>query len=257
MLPKTFKPKKNYKLQRMGGKYDGGYLVDINSIKISNFLISGGIFYDYKFENDYLDFSNKKKIYCFDHTINPYIHILRWTLILFKRLLFLEKSPRIKKSIKNIIKTIRFLKFIKKERVFFYKIGIGNNSKNIYSINKILCKIQNKNFFFLKIDIEGDEYKILEQIISNEHNISGLVIEFHNVEKNIRLIEDFIKKLRLKLIYTHINNVSKISREGIPSIVEMSFSQFAEVDNNLDFKKHKFDYPNNPNIKDIEINFRK
>ena len=33
MLPKNFKPKKNYDLIRLGKNNDGGYLVEKNSIK--------------------------------------------------------------------------------------------------------------------------------------------------------------------------------------------------------------------------------
>ena len=65
----------------------------------------------------------------------------------------------------------------------------------IYSLDTILKKISIKKIF-LKIDIEGDEYKILDQIIKNSENLTGLVIEFHNVSRNIiNTIETFIKKL--------------------------------------------------------------
>ena len=36
MLPKNFKPKKNYDLIRLGKNNDGGYLVEKNSIKKTN-----------------------------------------------------------------------------------------------------------------------------------------------------------------------------------------------------------------------------
>ena len=90
MLPITFKPKQNYELIRLGSRYDGGYLVDENSIYESEFLLSGGIFYDFKFENDYIDLTNND-IYCYDHIINPSKFFLLWTLILIKRFIFREK----------------------------------------------------------------------------------------------------------------------------------------------------------------------
>ena len=47
----------------------------------------------------------------------------------------------------------------------------------------------------LKIDIEGYEYEILEQIIENQNDISGLLIEFHdpiyNLPKVIKFVQDF------------------------------------------------------------------
>ena len=255
MLPKSLKPKSNFQLVRLGKKYDGGYLVDLNSIIYSNFLISGGIFYDFKFEDDYLSLTKDKKIYCFDHIINPHEYILRWILILFKRIIVFDNYNKIKKSYKNILKPIKFLNFIKKKRVNYFKIGIGEDNKNINSLKTILSKISSKDNFFLKIDIEGDEYKILDQIILFSNRISGLVIEFHDVGKNINIIENFIKSFELELVYVHINNVGKTNVNGIPNIIEMSFSKFAKKLDNLDFRKHESDFPNNPNLEDIKIEF--
>ena len=119
----------------------------------------------------------------------------------------------------------------------------------------ILSKISSKDNFFLKIDIEGDEYKILDQIILFSNRISGLVIEFHDVGKNINIIENFIKSFELELVYVHINNVGKTNVNGIPNIIEMSFSKFAKKLDNLDFRKHESDFPNNPNLEDIKIEF--
>ena len=86
--------------------------------------------------------------------------------------------------------------------------------------------------------------------------MSGLVIEFHNVEKNIHLIEDFIESFKLELIYIHVNNVSKLDTNGLPSIIEMSFSKFAKTSDNLAFRKHELDFPNNPYLSEIDLTFQ-
>ena len=85
MLPVNFKPKKNFNLIRLGNRYDGGYLIDEFSIKKSEILISAGIFYDFKFESDYIVFTNNKA-YCYDHTIKPFRYMFHWLLIFLKRL---------------------------------------------------------------------------------------------------------------------------------------------------------------------------
>ena len=82
------------------------------------------------------------------------------------------------------------------------------------------------------------------------------MIEFHDVEKNINIIESFIKSFELELIYIHVNNAGKMNINGTPDIIEMSFSKFAKIRDNLDFKKHESDFPNNPNLKDIDIKFK-
>ena len=56
----------------------------------------------------------------------------------------------------------------------------------------------NQSNLILKIDIEGDEYKILEQINKEFFKINLLIIEFHNIHKNLNKIKNFIKKTKFK-----------------------------------------------------------
>ena len=69
MLPLNLKPKHEFDLIRLGGEYDGGYLVERNSIKESKSLITLGLGYEWRFEKEYYDLY-KKPIICFDHTVN-------------------------------------------------------------------------------------------------------------------------------------------------------------------------------------------
>ena len=64
-LHKIFKPKKEYELTRLGKKNDGGYLVGIQTVKESQYLISFGIRDDWSFEKDFLK-KNLVKALCFD-----------------------------------------------------------------------------------------------------------------------------------------------------------------------------------------------
>ena len=49
VLPIIFKPKHEFDLLRLGGDYDGGYLVERNSIEESQ-LITLGLGYEWRFE---------------------------------------------------------------------------------------------------------------------------------------------------------------------------------------------------------------
>ena len=63
MIPKDFKPKFQYDLIRLGKNNDGGYLVEKNSIIDSDKLISAGISWDFSFEKDYINLSNKSVLF--------------------------------------------------------------------------------------------------------------------------------------------------------------------------------------------------
>ena len=52
MVPKFLIPEHKYDLIRLGGNYDGGYLVERNSIENSKFLLSAGMAWDFSFEKD-------------------------------------------------------------------------------------------------------------------------------------------------------------------------------------------------------------
>ena len=77
---------------------------------------------------------------------------------------------------------------------------------------------------FLKVDIEGYEYQILDEIVACSDRLSGLVIEFHLVSKNKEKIEKFLTEIKLELIHIHPNN-NRLDDEGDPKAIELSFSK--------------------------------
>jgi hypothetical protein len=111
---------------------------------------------------------------------------------------------------------------------------------------------------FLKIDIEGDEYFILDDLILSAHNLTGLVIEFHNINNNMPAIVDFLTKFSLRLVHLHINNYFyyKTDTTHLPDIIELTFTS----SNNIGIDRsiclpHPLDQSNNPLGEDFFINF--
>lgn len=111
---------------------------------------------------------------------------------------------------------------------------------------------------FLKCDIEGSEFNILNELINQSSNLTGLVIEFHEVNRNIDTIFNFISKVNLKLIHLHINNYFYYKTENgvVPDILELSFTSSRNIAYNINLNlPHILDMPNNPNDLDFEIKF--
>ena len=108
----------------------------------------------------------------------------------------------------------------------------------------------NKNIL-LKIDIEGDEFKILDEIDKNLDKINLLIIEFHDLKKNLKKVENFIENTKLKNIHINANNYGMLDENGIPQVIEMTLinpKKFEITDERtkrtypiegLDFKNHK------------------
>tara|TARA_Y100001954_G_scaffold212397_1_gene240123 strand:+ start:203 stop:571 length:369 start_codon:yes stop_codon:yes gene_type:complete len=108
---------------------------------------------------------------------------------------------------------------------------------------------------FLKMDIEGSEYRCLEAIIQNQEKICGLAIEFHDVDLHLDKINYFIKKFNLTLIHVHANNSSPVTSFGIPLVLELTFSRncvSSPIETSL---PHKLDAPNDPRKPEILLSF--
>ena len=119
-----------------------------------------------------------------------------------------------------------------------------------------------KDSCFLKCDIDGGEYEILDYLINNSYRFTGVVIEFHdiNIQNNFNDLTNFISKFGLRLIHTHVNNYSYIIDEYknyYITVIELSFSNFkinTRLSNNT-IMPNKLDMPNNPNDDEFKLNF--
>tara|TARA_B110001454_G_scaffold182623_1_gene177246 strand:+ start:84 stop:833 length:750 start_codon:yes stop_codon:yes gene_type:complete len=217
MLDKIFKPKHLYELIRVGKNGDGGYLIEKKSLEDSKSLISFGISTDWSFEKDFYDL-NPISIHAYDHTITKrffYILIIKESLKIF--------IGQFKAGIKSILLYNNYLKFFTGDKIHFLeKIGTEKTST---SLDSVLSRKKNGQPFFLKIDIEGSEYRILDDLIKIQHLLSGIVIEFHDVDLHKERITKFIDNFSLVLVHIHPNNFSDLDKNNNPTSLEMTFAK--------------------------------
>jgi hypothetical protein len=247
-LKTILKPKKNCKLVRIGNFNDGGYLVGENSLKKTETLISFGIDDDWQFEKCFKNNNINTKILCYDD--KPILkHLIRKFIIEFIFFPY-RRSLKFIKCFNNIIEF-----FIIKKKINFFQKKIFYND-----LNRILKNIKNDNIF-LKIDIEGSEYRILGEIIKNQKKIIGIVIEFHDFDYHKKAIYDFCKRLKLNLIHIHPNNFSPKDKNGDPTVIELTFEKESIIDYDNKIKScmfpNRLDMKNNPNARDIHLVFKK
>jgi hypothetical protein len=203
-LPKSFKPKYEFDLIRLGRNNDGGYLIGKNTIKTTKNLISLGIYDDWSFEKDFGTQNKFLNIQMYDNQLSFSFLIKRF----FSQKYFKSKLS----SIKNLIDFVLFAKNkFKKKTISKY------NFKSI--INKL------KSNIFLKIDIEGDEYQLLEYILQYKNKLSGIAIEFHRVDLNVKKIDKFIKDLGFYITNIHINNYEKFGKNLNPKVIEITLEK--------------------------------
>ena len=194
---------------RIGSVRDGGYFVTKRLVEEADFLISGGISYNVAFEKDFWDINRDAKLIMIDGSFNFFTYIARpFYWMIFKRSFTMK--------IGGLIDML----FLKKKAVFLKKyLGPGFSMKQIFDTH-----IEPGKQGYLKLDIEGAEYALLDDIISFKDRLIGFAIEFHDVPDHIPEINNFLARLPMAVIGFNINETGKLNAAGIPNVIELCFA---------------------------------
>lgn len=242
-LPFFFSYKTATDLIRVGRKNDGGYLVSKRDVDASDLLIGLGISDDWSFESDFV-LINKVPVVAYDGSVgrSVFLHQLIRNFYSGKRSDFL----------KTLKIYLAYKKFFKNDCLHIGKfVGLYYG----YALmSEVLSSVESTNIF-LKIDIEGGEYQILDDLIQNQHRINGLVMEFHDCNLHLQRIAVFIEKFSLSIVHIHANNCAPLfQHSGLPLALEITFSKNAEQYNEC-IQPHPLDMPNNPNKDEFILDF--
>ena len=119
---------------------------------------------------------------------------------------------------------------------------------------------ENFKNIFLKIDIEGAEYRIIDSILKHAESIMGMAIEFHETDPYRIIFIDTIKKLQKEFAIVHIhgNNDGPLAIDFLPETLEITFVKKNLI--SLDSKRlnlpiQGLDQPNNPNKPQYQLIF--
>ena len=165
-------------------------------------------------------------------------------------------TPR---QILDIFKYVSYLNFFKGKNKHHIKkiVSHKNDENNQATISEAIGSNEN---IILKIDIEGDEFKILEEIDKNLDKINLLIIEFHDMQKNLKKVENFIENTKLKNIHINANNYGMLDEKGIPQVIEMTLinpKKFEITDerSKRNYPLEGLDFKNRKRGPDIELKF--
>ncbi len=238
MLPKILKPyhleKSN--LIRIGPKKDGGYVIDKRVINKSKSIITCGLNDDWDFEKDLQKKNANCKVIAYDHTVNNQFWIKRFKKDFISLLLFKKLKPN---KIIDVFKFINYLSFFNgKNKHYLKKIVSKKKKSNQATITEVL---KNSTNIILKVDIEGDEYKVLNDINKNSKKVNLLIIEFHKVLENLKKIKKFLSKSSFKIIHVHGNNYGGMNTKGTPNVLEITLLNKKKF--KVSKKKSKYRYP--------------
>lgn len=251
VLPAFFRPWPSASLIRLGQDYDGGYLIDERDIAASTALLSFGLNDDWSFERDFLS-RRPVPLHAYDATLKPrYLFKRLWRSL--KRL----KPHEIAGSVQSLFDYSRF--FSGDRRHFRTYVGLDGVAGYVpfSGVMRTLDEtLRGERGVFVKIDIEGSEYRILDELLEHAGRFSGLAIEFHDVDIHMAALERFVNRLPLKLVHVHANNHAIVNGQRTPLVIECTFtasdSHGAQGSVVL---PHPLDMPNKRNRQEIALSF--
>ena len=105
------------------------------------------------------------------------------------------------------------------------------------------------------MDIEGWGYRCLDEIIEYKALLSGIAIEFHDVDLHLDKIKRFVELIDMPIAHIHPTNCAPVNKDGIPMVIEVTFSRNGDIINRHPKLPHPLDAPVCPKREEYLINF--
>lgn len=202
---------------RFGSMGDGGYYISPKNILEADILFSGGISSNTEFEYDVFRFNKKIQIVMVDPTVSR-------TKLAAKAVLrsFLGKSEKLRYGINTLV----FMLMLRSGRAWHIKKWLSNSTGILDCIKEKTTILENQKIL-LKLDIEGSEYDLLDEILTHLHLFNCMVFEFHDLDKQNLVLYDFLNKcaLHFDMIHLEVNPCGGFSKNGQPKVVELSLER--------------------------------
>lgn len=213
MLPINWKPLRSEGLILVGPQGDGGYVVTESAIGPVGTLISMGLNDDWRFEADFRRRGGARVI-CYDHSVTPRFW-LRYTLSALKH-----------RRLHQVTRFVDYVRFFGKKEARHERLMVGRDAPGVVSLDTILKTIPVDQQLFLKMDIEGGEYSILDQIVAARLRFTGMTIEFHDLGTRRDEVDGFLQAMTgFSVVALHPNNYYPPDANGDCLLLEVSLTR--------------------------------
>jgi hypothetical protein len=244
--------------ERVGRNWDGGYVLESDSLSSVEVTYSYGVGWELSFEKA-LYSRTHKTIRLFDPTLFDMGNIptqskrgLYWLGRYFAKVVYF----------KSILVSLPLRGYGLK----FYNEGLAKSKNGKYnSFSNHLAEFGDEGKkILLKIDIEGGEYEMFEdeKFLKSLDNVVQIAMELHDLEREIGRVEKIVQRLsdRFSVVHFHANNYGYLFEskgKKVPSVIEITFLNNAymkqRVADTESLPVSNLDYPNDPQKPDIEL----
>ncbi len=246
-------------LRRLGAPNDGGYVVPIDTVRSARYLVSFGLLFDWSFEEAFLKENPGAIVHCYDHTVS-FGHVALHSLGSLVRFAIKPSAAPLHEAAK-MFTYVRF--FRRHARHFRNAIWYARHSMNDITVDDVFARLDRDGPVFLKVDIEGSEYRVLGQVLDYADRIDAMVVEFHDLDILAQPFNALVAKLRSKfhIVHFHANNGGGMPPDGFPCCVELTFKNkrlFAgePARSSRSYPVDGLDAPNAPGRADITVNLQ-
>lgn len=244
---------------RIGAPNDGGYVLPPECIRDADGMISMGISNDWSFEEQSRAINPQLQIQGYDHTISSYIFkrkvVSAWLRAVRGKAAWADMHAK--------AHTARdYGRFWDGRLARHHQQMVGDPARHrgAASVATMFGRTSARRVF-LKIDIEGSEYEIIDELLHYADRVTGIAMELHETDTRRATFVEAVRKLqtRFDLVHLHANNYGSVAADGLPVTLEASFVRKAPRAEPVRLRHvlplAGLDAPNNPALPDYTMQF--
>jgi hypothetical protein len=249
-------PAECHDLKRLGSRHHGGFVVPLKAVQRTKHLISFGLSQNWAFEEDFRRHNPNVCIHYYDHALSLGT-LAAYSLKNFSKLMIRPSKTTWHQAVKFFSYRGFFRGHIHhhQNRVWY------NHDNDSVTMRDVFAEAPHGEVF-LKIDIEGSEYRILDAVLEFHPRIDAMVIEFHHIDIMAGPFEEAITQIgeHFHVVHVHGNNYGGLSPSGFPNLLEVTFQnrRLFEGDpprSRRSYPVHGLDARNNPERPDLMLHF--
>jgi hypothetical protein len=244
-------------LARVGNANDGGYVVPLVAVKAAHVLLSFGLSHDWTFERDFKKHNPKAIVHCYDHTVSLWT-AFRYSIGQLVRFILLLRPDALRRA----LTWVDYRRFFRSEGIHFRQRIWRDNESDSATIDDAFGRLPKECPVFVKMDIEGSEYHVLDDLLRHSSQIVAMAIEFHDLDTLSAQFNSLIEKIKrdFYIVHIHGNNLGGMTPFNFPMAPEITFlnkSFFNSVPSpsNLKYPLPELDRPNYPRFPDFTFEF--
>jgi hypothetical protein len=253
-------------LTRLGTASDGGYVIPADQIAGCQYLVSLGLGKNWQFDVEFASRNPLAKIVSVDHTVGPRRFLTEMLQSSFKAPAYalagrMEKSRKHAARLRNSLNYFTF--FHGPHRHLKKRVAHADSALDI-SLDRIFASLPTSGAIhdcLLKMDIEGSEYEVIDDIVRHQRRIRCLAAEFHELDTRTADFNAAVSSLRehFALVHIHGNNYGAYDDHiDFPVSAELTFVNKSLIKRPLalatcSYPRPGLDVPNNPAIADYAL----